>query len=170
MEKIMKNERTNKQSKNSWMNWVQLEKMKKTCFPSTAISCSGNFRKYWELLSIIFYVNKNKEILQLRPMKLWKNCDFRHISNIFPFFWPEKKIPQKSDSAMFCAFLILILVQKIRKNKWWNLKKVPINWFFRHIFSIFGRKNMFFERRALSLFRYCHFASTVCKISWKNIK
>ena len=42
-------------------------------------------------------------------------------------------------------------------------------WFFRRVSGIFSRKNKFFENRALSHFRYFHFAS-VRKFSWKNIK
>ena len=39
--------------------------------------------------------------------------------------------------------------------------KIFKNGDFRHISSIFERKNMFFENRAPVYFRYCHFASSV---------
>ena len=47
--------------------------------------------------------------------------------------------------------------------------KICKNGGFRHISSIFGRKKIFFENRALPQFMYYYFAS-VCKFSWKNIK
>ena len=87
----------------------------------------------------------------------------------FPAFSAGKNFSQKSDSAMFWAFLTHIFVQKIRKNKWWYLEKIPKNRFFRYISGIFGQKWIFSGNRTLPHFRYWHFAS-VCKISWKNIK
>ena len=79
-------------------------------------------------------------------------------------YW--KKI--KTLHTFLTYTIIRIFVQKIRKNKWWNLEKIPKDRFFGHIFGIFSRKKMFFENRAPSHFRYCHFTS-VCKFSWKNI-
>ena len=84
------------------------------------------------------------------------------ISGIFG----RKKI---SSEIGLGHILSISLSKKKRKNWWWNLKKLPKNCFFRHICSIFGRKNMFFKNRALSNFRSCHFAS-VCKIPWKILK
>ena len=85
----------------------------------------------------------------------------------FQYFQPGKNFSQKSDSAMFWALLIRIFVQKIRKNQWWNLEKMPKNRFFRHISGIFGRKIFFFKNRAPSLFGHCHFGS-LCQKSEKT--
>ena len=98
-----------------------------------------------------------------------QNLQKRQFPAYFRDFRPEKKFSQKSDSAILWALLIGIFVQKIRKNKCSNLEKMPKNRFFRYISGIFDRKNMFFENRARSHFRHCHF-SWVCQISWKNIK
>ena len=62
---------------------------------------------------------------------------------------------------MFRTFLIRIFEQKIRKNKWWNLEKMPKNRFFRHISGIFGRKNMFFEKSGSVIFQILPFCISV---------
>ena len=66
---------------------------------------------------------------------------------------------------MFWTFLVCIFVQRTRKNKWWNLEKMP-----KHGFSgIFGRKIMFFENQASA-----HLDSTILhQCAWfheKNYK
>ena len=99
----------------------------------------------------------------------WGNVKKLVFPAYFRHFWPEKNFSQKLDLAIFWALLIRVFVQKIRKNKRWNLEKMLKNRFFRHISGTFGRKKKFFENRSPSYFRYCHFAS-LYKISWKNIK
>ena len=96
---------------------------------------------------------KSKENLQKRQLQA---------------FSAEKKSPQKLDSAIFWALLIRVFVQKIRRNKWWNLEKMPKTRF-SGIFPAFSAEKIFFENWSPSYFRYCHFTS-VCKIWWKNIK
>ena len=98
-----------------------------------------------------------------------ENLQKRRFPAYFRHFRPEKNFSQKSDSAIFRSLLIHIFEQKIRKNWWWNIEKMPKNRFFRHISRNFGRKNMLFENRARSHVRHCNFAS-VCKISWKKYK
>ena len=108
------------------------------------------------------FVGKNNEIQGKSLIKICKNGDFRH-------FQSEKNFPEKLDLAMFWALLIRIFVQKIRKNKWWNLEKMPKNRFFRHISSIFGRKWIFSRNRALIHFGHYQlsFCSFVPKIRKK---
>ena len=74
-----------------------------------------------------------------------QNLQKRRFPAYFRHFRPEKNFSPKSDSVMFRTFLIRIFEQKIRKNKWWNLAKMPKNRFFRYISSIFGRKISFSE-------------------------
>ena len=133
------------------------------------------FRQFWLQKSVLLTVEpclmvgivvnnvflwKNKEILGKSPMKICKNGDFRH-------FRPEKNFSQnKSVSAMFWALLMRIFMEKIRKNLWWNLEKMPKNRFFRHTSGIFPRKWIFSGNRAPSHFGHCHFAS-LCQKSAK---
>ena len=56
--------------------------------------------------------------------------------------------------------------QNIRKRSDENRQKRRFPAYFRYFQP---EKTCFFECRASSHFRYCHFAS-VCKISWRNIK
>ena len=79
------NERTNERTKQKFMNELSTtrENEENPFFPAPQSAVPAIFRKYRELLSTIFYVNKNKEISQLSPMKICKNGDFRHISGIF---------------------------------------------------------------------------------------
>ena len=70
------------------------------------------FEKYWKLLITIFYVKKTRNIKK----KSNENVQKRRFPAYFRDFRPEKNFSQKSDSAMFWAFLIRIFVQKIRKN------------------------------------------------------
>ena len=68
------------------------------------------------------------------------------------YFWhfrPEKNVSQKSDSAIFWALLIRVFVQKIRKNKWWNLEKMPKNRFSGIFPALSARKKDF--RKSVSL-------------------
>ena len=53
-------------------------------------------------------------------------------------------------------------MQKSEKTNDKTSRKCPKNRFFRHISGIFGRKKIFFENPAPSLFEYHHFAS-LCK-------
>ena len=83
------NERTNDAKIHDWIEYDS-RKWRKPVFPARQSAVPAIFRKYRELLSTIFYVNKNenKKISQLRPMKVWKNGAFRHISVFFG--WKRK--------------------------------------------------------------------------------
>ena len=91
------------------------------------------------------------------------------ISGIFPAFSAGKKFFSKIGlghvlsiaNTHLCAKNQKKLMMKSRKNA----KKPVFPAYFRH----FRPEKMFFENRALSYFRYCHFG-LVCKISRKNIK
>ena len=119
----------------------------------------------WVLLSMMFLCEKTKKY---KEKVQWKSTKMA-ISGIFPAFSAGKKFFSKIGlghvlsiaNTHLCAKNQKKLMMKSRKNA----KKPVFPAYFRH----FRPEKMFFENRALSYFRYCHFG-LVCKISRKNIK
>ena len=75
----------------------------------------------------------------------WKSAKTA-ISGILRAFSIGKKFSLKLDSVMFCAYLIHIFEQKIRKNKWQNLEKMPKKLFFPAYFQHFRPKKHAFRK------------------------
>ena len=98
-----------------------------------------------------------------------RKCQKTSFSGVFPAFSTGNEFLPEIGLRHILGIAILHLCAKNQQKlmmKYRENAKKPV---FRHISGILGRKNMFFENRARSHFRHCHFAS-VCKISCKNIK
>ena len=107
--------------------------------------CNRQFRQFQNLLGIAIN-KKNQKISPLRPKKIWKDGDFRHIF----VFISQKKIFLSNRTRYLGIANTHPLGKKSEKTKdERNLEKMAKNRFFQHISSIFVRK--FFFRKSGSV-------------------
>ena len=92
--------------------------------------------------------------------------DYSGEKKSYSFFRHDNRLFREFLQNIGNCYYLYILCEKKTRNIQKKFNEHVQKW---HISGIFGWKKMFFENRAPSHFRYCHFAS-VCKISWKNIK
>ena len=89
------------------------------------------------------------------------------ISGKFPAFSAGKKFFSRIGLGHVMGIAIRIFVQKNQKKLMMKSRVNAQKPGFRHISGIFGRKKIFFENRAPSLFGHCPFAP-LCQKSEKT--
>ena len=106
-------------------------------------------------------------LCEKKQRNMWKKSKENLQRRWFPVYFRHFRLEKMLSKIDLSHILDIAITRLCAKNQAKQIMKSREN-AKKPVFPAFSAGKMFFEYRALSHFKHCHFAS-VCKISWKNI-